>query len=55
MTYSFLIYCFYFIYRDDLASRCRLPEWFKELGLLLKAKITSVSVIVITRYALYPA
>ena len=54
MTYSFLICCFYFIYRDDLANCCRLSKRFKELGLLLKAEITSVPVVVVARYALYP-
>ena len=54
MTYSFLIYCFYFIYRDYLPNCCCLSKRFKELGLLLKAEITSVPVVVVARYALYP-
>ena len=54
MPYSFQVHGFDFAYRNDLAGLCRLTIGLKKLGLLLKAQISPVPVIVIACYAFYP-
>ena len=54
MPYSLQVHGFDFAYRNDLAGLCRLTIGLKKLGLLLKAQISPVPVIVIACYAFYP-